>query len=173
MQLILLFQHLCVPSAWTDFHTEHTNIMANFFFFYIAGQIKHFSNHLVNTTCLSHVAKTPQTAQLPPHISIHSSHAYGRKATWADWFTIPRSAEGLVTGCQHERDTVWVMTHLSFESESNLVNVCCNHLTKVKVGALLHFWDFLPGFPFTFTSLCYARPYMLLWNLCNPETSPN
>lgn len=104
---------------------------------------------------------TPQTAQLPPYVSVHSSHACGRQVTWADWFLIPCTTDGLVTGCKHERVPICVMTSLSYlRFKSNLV--CRNPLTKVKVEALSHPWDFLSGFRFTFTSLCCARPYMLL-----------
>lgn len=136
-------------------------------------------NHISNqdaiylTTCLSYFSKTPQTARLPLHVSIHSSHARGRKVTWADWFMILCTADKLVTGLCHERDPMWVMTCLSyFKRESNSVNMCCNPLSVVKVDAMFPWCDFLLSF-FTFTRQYCARPYMLLWTDVTLKLAPN
>lgn len=44
--------------------------------------------------------------KLPPRALAHSSHARGRKITWADWFMIPRTTDRLVKACEHKRDPV-------------------------------------------------------------------
>lgn len=122
-----------------------------------------FFQHLVNNTSVIFIKETHRLLNFP-HVSIHSSRAYGRKVTWADWFMIPRTTDRLMAGYKHERDLAWVMTCLSYlKLEGNLVNGCCNPLTTVEVEALLHLWDFLSGFPLTCTSKCCARPNMLGW----------